>query len=428
MRGGSTVGRRRGFFAELQHQARVAEQRRQREHAAAVRAHNQAVREAERARQREERARAALSRAQESERRAAEAAALRAYRDRRVSEAEAATARYAEIYDQIDTILAATLDIDDYVDLESLRRTAEHPEFAPGALATPVPHPAWVQAPPEPQFTPPPEPAGLGKLFGKNKHEQQVAAAHQQWQQAHAAWLHHVQVDIPAQNQRLQAEHQGLKVVRQERLSRARADYEEQCRQREAAIAEHNARVDDLIARLAADQPAAIDEYVGIVLSNSTYPDEFPVDYDYTFDGELRELTLSVTVPAPDTIPSIKQVKYIAASDEIRETPLSQKDQRQRYNTAVTSVALRTLHEIFEADRAERIESISMTVATVATDPATGHPAEVPFVAAAVSREQFLHLNLAEVEPAAALTGLRALVSKNPFALTPIATSSGVRR
>ncbi|MFJ1461719.1 hypothetical protein [Nocardia sp. N2S4-5] len=422
------MGRKRGFFAEMQHQARVAEQRRQWEHAAAVRAHNHAVREAERARQHEERARAALSRAHESERRAAEAAALRAYRDRRVSEAEAATTRYAEIYDQIDTVLAATLDVDDYVDLETLRRTAEHPEFAPGILAEPVPHPAWVQAPPEPQFTLPPEPAGLGKLFGRGKHEQQVTVAHQRWQREHTAWLHHVQVDIPAQNLRLQAEHQGLEAVRHERLSRARADYEEQCRQHEAAIAQHNARVDDLIARLAADQPAAIDEYVGIVLSNSTYPDGFPVDYDYTFDGGLRELTLSVTVPAPDSVPSIKQVKYITASDENRETPVSQKDQRLRYNTAVTSVALRSLHEIFEADRAERIESISLTVATAVVDPATGHPAEVPFVAAAVSRKQFLDLNLAEVEPAAALTGLRALVSKNPFALIPIATSSGVRR
>ena len=422
------MGRKRGFFAEMQHQARLAEQRRQREHAAAVRAHDQAVREAERARRQEERAREALSRAQASERLAAEAAARSAYRARQVSEAEAATARFAEIYDQIDTILAATLDVDDYVDLESLRGTVTHPAFAPGALATPTPAPVWVQAPPEPQFAPPPEPAGLGKLFGKSKYEQQVETARRQWLQEHAAWLNHVQNDIPARNHQLQNEFQQAEAARIEKLDLARAEYEEQCRNRETAVAEHNARVDDLIARLAADQPAAVDEYVGIVLSYSVYPDEFPVDYDYSFDGELRELTLSVTVPAPASVPSVKQVKYIAASDEVRETPVSQKDQRQRYNTAVTSVAIRTLHEVFEADRAERIESISMTVSTAVTDPATGHPAEVSLVAAAVARDQFLRLNLADVEPAAALTGLRALVSKNPFALTPIATTSGVRR
>lgn len=412
----------------MQHQAKLAEQKRQREQAAAVRQHNQAVREAERARKQEERAREVLAQARASERRAAEAAAAKAYRDRRVSEAEAANARCLEIYDQIDTILASTLDVDDYVDVESLRRAAEHPDFDPGPLATRTPPPNWGLAPPEPQFTPPPAPTGMGKLFGKSKHEQQIAALHQQWQREHAAWLRHVQVDIPAQNQQLQVAYQREEALREEKLSQTRAEYEEQCRQREAAVAEHNTLVDDFIARLAADEPAAIDEYVGIVLSNSTYPDEFAVEYDYTFDGELRELTLSVTVPAPDAVPTVKQVKYIAASDEIRETPLSQKDQRQRYNTAVTAVALRTLHEVFEADRAERVESISMTVSTAAIDPATGHPAEVPLVAAAVSREQFLHLNLADVEPAAALTGLRALVSKNPFALTPIAVASGIRR
>lgn len=412
----------------MQHQAKLAEQRKQREHAAAVRQHNQAIREAERARKQDERARAALARAHESERRAAEAAAMKAYRDLQVSEAAAVTARYAEIYDQIDTILAATLDVDDYVDVESLRRIAEHPQFDPGPLAIPTPQPNWVQAPAEPHFTPPPAPTGLGKLFGKSKYEQQVAAEQHQWQLAHAAWLHHVQVVIPAQNNQLQDEYQRAEAAREDKLRRARAGYDDQCRQREDAVVEHNARVDDFIARLGTDDPAAIDEYIGIVLSNSAYPDEFAVEHDYAFDGDLRELTLSVTVPAPDSVPSVKHVKYIAASDEVRETPLSQKGQRERYNTAVTAVALRTLHEIFEADRAERIESISMTVSAFVIDPATGHPTQISFVAAAVSRGQFLHLNLAEVEPAAALTGLRALVSKNPFALTPITTTSGIRR
>ena len=56
------MGRRRGFFAELQHQQRLAEQRNRREYAAAVQAHNRAVREAERAQREYERAVAAAQR------------------------------------------------------------------------------------------------------------------------------------------------------------------------------------------------------------------------------------------------------------------------------------------------------------------------------------------------------------------------------
>ena len=49
------VGRRRGFFAELQHQNRLAERARVREQKQAAREYNAAMREIERARKAEER-------------------------------------------------------------------------------------------------------------------------------------------------------------------------------------------------------------------------------------------------------------------------------------------------------------------------------------------------------------------------------------
>ena len=51
----------------------------------------------------------------------------------------------------------------------------------------------------------------------------------------------------------------------------------------------------------------------------------------------------------------------------------------------------------------------------------------IPFVELAVERETFIEFDLTEVVPTATLAYLKAAVSKNPYALTPVSTG-GVRK
>lgn len=126
-------------------------------------------------------------------------------------------------------------------------------------------------------------------------------------------------------------------------------------------------------------------------------------------------------------MPKAKAYKYIAASDDIREIPISQRDQRERYNRAVAAVALRTFHEVFESDREGRIQTVSLTVQTEAESPATGLRETFPFVAAAADRQEFSRFDLRNVDPVQTLAHIRSQVSKNAFALKPISTARGIR-
>lgn len=74
-------------------------------------------------------------------------------------------------------------------------------------------------------------------------------------------------------------------------LVEARAAYANECREREAEVEAHNRELEALKNNLAFDVEAAIQDYVGIVLSNSTYPETFEVSHDYGFDLTARELT-----------------------------------------------------------------------------------------------------------------------------------------
>jgi hypothetical protein len=90
------VARRRGFFAELQHQQRVREQLQRREQAAAVQAHNRAVREEARLRREYERELAAAQRLQAR----TTAESIRAHKALQVATAQMKTAQAADVLDQ----------------------------------------------------------------------------------------------------------------------------------------------------------------------------------------------------------------------------------------------------------------------------------------------------------------------------------------
>lgn len=417
---------RRGFLAEIQHQSRVAARERERRAREADRALAAAHRSAEQARKVEERAAAQLARATAADEKRLAKEAREAHVAAMEAEAESRNFELSQQYEEIDSLLAATLEVDDYVDLATLRVVAEHPPFDRIDLETPVPQPSAIPDPPEPVFAPPAPPSGLRGLFGGKKHEQasaEAAAAHEaavtQWQSG--------LVEAESARKAAASQHAELEAKRVLALDAERARYANECAAREAAAAEQNRAIDALVADLGYGAVHAVQEYVSIVLSNSVYPAHFPVEHDFEFDPATAELRLRALVPAPDKMATTAAYKYSKSSDEITSTSLSQKACKDRYTNAVQQVALRSMHEVFEADRRGLIKAISLQVGTGAIDPATGREAYIPFVAVSGERDSFLELNLSNVVPAATLTLLGAVVSKSPYDLVPV-DPSGIRR
>lgn len=413
------MARRRGFLAEMQHQAKLADQRQR----AVARGQAVSERRAEQAWKAEQRAQLALQRASEADRKRLEKEAHDAHVASRQAEVEQLNAELATIYDQVDTLLESTLAVDDYVDLASLRRTVDHPAFD-NRLETPIPAPGPLADPAAPRYEPPVPPTGL---FGRKKKlaeaQAQAAAA---FAEAQSYWEHEM-AQMPGRRQAIADAYAADENNRKQRLAAARARYLDECAAREAEVAQHNASIDQLITNLSYGSVEAVQEYVGIVLANSVYPEGFTVEHDAQFEPGTAELALRIFIPSPDHIHAIKSYKYIKASDEITPVALSQKESKDRYAGVVHQVVLRTLHEIFEADRRSLIQSVALEVGTQTINPATGNETFIPFAAVGASRDAFSVIDLSAVVPAATLEHLGAAVSKNPLGLTP-AIVSGVRR
>lgn len=333
-------------------------------------------------------------------------------------------ASLAERNMELDGLLSSTLDKDDYVDLESLRVSAVHPPFAHGHLRVPAHRPAPLPAPQRPVRGIAAEPVGL---FGrKRQREEAEAAVDTEYRAALTEWEREMDA-LPARQAAQDAEYEAREARRQRELASAWAEFQLECKKREEKVAERNRTLDELIVGLGYGMPEAINEYIGIVLANSVYPEDFEVESEATYEPQGAELSLRVVIPAPDSLPTIKSYRYVKASDEIVNTELSQKSQKDRYTEIVNSVALRTLHEVFEADRRGLIKAISLEVGTSANSPATGKLEYIPFLGVAVDREVFAEIDLSGVVPSATLQMLNAAVSKNAHGLVP-ANVSGVRR
>ena len=414
----------RGFLAEIQRQSRAAAADTARQERAAVKEHQAASRRVAQARKAAERQAAQAARALEADRKQAEKAAAEAHLALMQAEVDDLNRGLAETYDEIDSLLTTTLSVDDHVDLESLRRTAEHPAFDRADLDHAIPMPVMIPEPDKPVLEIPPPPGGFFRR--KQRHAALLAAAESAYADAYAEWERQKE-SLQAQRQTAATEHQRAESERVQMLSQERARYQSECDQREAEVAEHNLAVDTLIANLGYGTVEAVQEYVSIVLANSVYPQQFMVEHSCEFEPSTAELRMRVLVPGPSTVPTVKAFKYTKSTDQITSTNLSQKIMRDRYAGAVHQVAIRSLHEIFEADRRGLINAISLELATETIVPATGQMTYIPFVALAVERETFIEFDLTEVVPTATLAHLKAAVSKNPYALTPVSTG-GVRK
>jgi restriction system protein len=365
----------------------LAQQQRERERAARdrERASMARARAAERAKKDYERARAV----EEKERQ-------RLYLAARAAEADALNEDLSARNDALDRLLRATLTIDDYLDLESLKQEPEIPAFQPGALDTPG------RAPELASFMPPPL-TGLGKLVpgAAKKHQRSTSEATTRYD-----------AEIAAHGERERGRLQALDAARRE--------HEEQVVKIKARAEAQNQEIDQFRAQFDAGEPDAVVQYFSLVLEQSRYPDGFPRTHKVAFVPESQQLVVEYELPPIGVVPDVKQYRYVKARDALDSSPRPVTHIKAKYASVVAQVTLRALHELFEADRGEKLETIVFNGYVDTIDPATGQPASPHLVTVRVARDTFLGLDLANVEPAACLKGLNASVSKSPAELVPV--------
>jgi restriction system protein len=373
------MARRRGFaatLAQIQREAIRAQQ-------AQLRAQAQAQRNAERARREYERAAAADERERKG-----------LYFEARAAKVEAMNERLEQDVGELQHLLLSTLEVDDYLDFESLKRRATIEEFDPGPLG--VPEPA-----PELEAFLPTEPTGMRRLFGKAKHQAAVFEAQR------------VYADEVAAHTAREKDRDGC-------LAAAKAQHCERLAEAEVAAHEANAEVDTFREEFEKGDPDAVVSYLTLVLQASVYPDGFPQHFRLAYVPDSKQLVVELELPPISVVPEVKGYRYVKARDEITSMSRLGSHVRSLYASVLCQVTLRTVHELYEADRSGHVETIVLNGIVDTVDPATGARVRPCLITLRTTRDLFLTINLSQVDPLACLRHLSASVSKSPAELAPV--------
>lgn len=183
---------------------------------------------------------------------------------------------------------------------------------------------------------------------------------------------------------------------------------------------EINAAIDSNHENYMSQDQGAIADYCDSVLSNSIYPDYFPNEWDLDYNADTRTLVVDYALPAPESLPTLKEVQYIQSKDDFKESYLSEKEHEALYDGLLYQIALRTIHELFEADTAAALDAVAFNGIVTALDKTTGHSVTACVLSLLARKEPFLQINLANIDPKACFKSLKGVAATKLTGITPI--------
>jgi len=86
----------------------------------------------------------------------------------------------------------------------------------------------------------------------------------------------------------------------------------------------YNKNIDELEKRYYKKDNVVVMEYCEIILNNSEYPNFFLKNFEVEYNGDNNILIVDYEIPALDSFPCIKEVKYIATNKELKEIYISE--------------------------------------------------------------------------------------------------------
>jgi len=318
---------------------------------------------------------------------------------------------------ELSMLLEHTLSVDDAIDWDSLKDRGDYPVAKPKKPDGP-PKPVKPEIPPKP--TPPQVCLGfLDKLFESRRlRKEQMAST--RFQSDLSQWAQAKKKAIASYNERVRAYNRALRDLNKQyaaKLEQWAERRKEYLRDRE----EHNQSIDVRRNEYLAGDPEAIFDYCEMVLSNSQYPDYFPQSYDLDYNPENGMLIVDYELPSIEVLPTVKQVTYVQSRDEFTEKHLSQSELNRLYDGVLYQVALRTIHEVIEADTIEAIQAVVFNGYVQSVDPATGQEVHPCVLSVQASREEFLQIDLARVDPKSCFRKLKGVASAKLHTMTPVA-------
>ena len=162
------------------------------------------------------------------------------------------------------------------------------------------------------------------------------------------------------------------------------------------------------------------ENYVKEILIESGYPVSFAREIDLCYNQESKTLLVDYLLPPRTSIITLCE-RRLGKSGEVAEKPLPGKKLDALWDSLLYQVCLRSMFEIFSADRDRYVDAVVFNGWVRFVDVGTGHEKTACILSLQTKRDEFLALNLANVEPKACFKVLKGVGGSKLHGLSPIA-------
>lgn len=138
------------------------------------------------------------------------------------------------------------------------------------------------------------------------------------------------------------------------------------------------------------------------------------------YSPESRQVVIEYELPDVSIVPKVKHYRYVKSRNEITETARPLTQIKSLYAGAIAQLTLSCLATIFASDKQEAIDVAVFNGVVATLDPRSGQPVRPCLITLRVTRDTFVGINLAHVDPQSCLKHLSAGISKSPTELTPV--------
>lgn len=184
---------------------------------------------------------------------------------------------------------------------------------------------------------------------------------------------------------------------------------------------DYNYKIDCMKKCYLLSDKTAIEEYCNLVLENSKYPENFVKNFELEYNPDTKILIIEYSLPLKKHFPTLLEVKYFSSTHTFKEITLKESEVDKMFDQAIYKISLRTIHEIFEADVINAIDAISFNGWICDINTATGKEENTCILSLQVKKAVFLDINLKDVNPQACFKALKGVGSSRLSGITPVA-------
>ena len=315
--------------------------------------------------------------------------------------------------EEIENLLKHTLDIDDTVDWETLKKKEQFQEKIPSKpakrrLENYVRKPEKNDSAFIPSFTFFEKIISSKKLAKISHYENLFESALKKWEE--------MKNEVDKRNEETNKKFQ-------ESISAWEKNVEEFEKRKQDFYTEQdkfNLKIEAMKDAYTNKNKDSIIEYCEIVLNNSSYPESFAKDFELEYDEETKILIVEYELPSFERFPRIKDVKYVQARNELVESYIPDNQLNKMFDEAMYKIALRTIHELFEADVINALDTISFNGWVNSINKATGKEENNCILSIQTRKEEFMEIDLSRIDPKSCFRNLKGVASSKLSSLTPI--------